>query len=528
MRRFHAAMRGMEGYRTRFLIYLSAAFVPFLVIALIANVHFLNTHLADTAEIVCGVARQAENQLSSIYDTTAGLAQNVRLHTTLQDEVLPTNGRVNDYQTLSRNFQKLRGLVDAFSFSDEILELKFYLPSEMVIPNGKFLLEADIAPQESWYSEYMEQRNIRRWYVADAAFGSGARDVLCLICPLQDALDFSKTIGYLRVDVSRARIEEVLSSGLVIDGASCFLLDADGRVICSSGASGEGLLEGLDLAARPGYEYVSLDGRSYLAAVGEIGASAMRFVYLAPRANLTRNILANYLLQAVLLVAEILLLAVVTGLFAYSLISARNNQLKLLNCQINPHFLYNTLDLINWQAINQNLPEIYRPIQALSRFYKITLNHGSDFIRVSDELEQLRLYLDLQNIRFKGSIVYRIEAEAEVRDCVILHMVLQPIVENSVLHGIREKGDQAGNLCIRAVRERNHLLFTIEDDGVGMDEEAVRRLLRGDSRDGYGLANIQQRIRLFYGSKYGIKIESRPNEGTRVEIRMPGAAGGAR
>ena len=77
MRRFHAAMCGMEGYRTRFLIYLSAAFVPFLVIALIANVHFLNTHLADTAEIVCGVARQAENQLSSIYDTTAGLAQNV-------------------------------------------------------------------------------------------------------------------------------------------------------------------------------------------------------------------------------------------------------------------------------------------------------------------------------------------------------------------------------------------------------------------------------------------------------------------
>ncbi len=184
--------------------------------------------------------------------------------------------------------------------------------------------------------------------------------------------------------------------------------------------------------------------------------------------------------------------------------------------------------MINWQAINQNLPEIYRPIQALSRFYKITLNHGSDFIRVSDELEQLRLYLDLQNIRFKGSIVYRIEAEAEVRDCVILHMVLQPIVENSVLHGIREKGDQAGNLCIRAVREKNHLLFTIEDDGVGMDEETVRRLLRGDSGAGYGLANIQQRIRLFYGSKYGIKIESRPNEGTRVEIRMPGAAGGAR
>lgn len=235
--------------------------------------------MADSAKIVHSASTQARSQISSLYDMSINLAQNTCVHTNLQDGVLSTYGKSNDYQVLNRNFLKPQALVNSDTLFDELMDVRFYLPTDLAVPNGSTLMYPDKIEQEAWYAEYLVGGNILRWYLADRVQGSGAQDVLCAV----------------------------------------------------------------------------------------------------------------------------------------------------------------------------------RPIQALSRFYKITLNHGSDFIRVADEVEH-------------------------IRDCFIL----QPLVENSVLHDIREKDSQSSSSSV-----------------------------------GYGLSNIQQRIHLYCGKRFGLSIDSTPGKGTTVRVTMP-------
>ncbi|MGN0801190.1 MAG: sensor histidine kinase [Candidatus Faecivicinus sp.] len=525
MKSLKSIFRSTHEYRSRFLGYLMLGLTPFLLIALFMNLHFLQSRLADLAEITHGVSTQACSQLSSLYSMSTNLAQNVHIHTNLQNEVLPTYGQNNDYQVLNRNFFKLQSLMSAYTLLDDILDIRFYMPSGMVVPNGTSILNMDEVEQEPWYGEYMQIRNSRRWYLADGVQDSGARDVLCIIRPIQHPMNFSCIVGYLRIDVALESIRRIIDESCIMEGTSCFIVDHDQGIIWHTGTLDEDSFLSMEdvvtFPASPQYRYITHDMQTYLISEHTIPSSTMSIVYLVPQMSIAKDILMNCMLQFILLMLEILLLVIITAVFSGSLISSKNNQLRLLNEQINPHFLYNTLDLINWQAINQDLPDIYRPIQALSRFYKITLNHGSDFIRIADEVEHICLYLDLQNIRFKNGISYQIEVDPQIRECFILHMVLQPIVENAVVHGIREKDSQRGTIHISASEEHGQLLFVISDDGVGMEKSVADQLLRGDSSVGYGLSNILQRIHLYYGRRYGMTIQSSAGEGTTVRISMP-------
>lgn len=514
-------------HRTRFLFYITAVFVPFLVITLLINVRFLNTHAADTAEIVQGVSAQASSRLSALYRTSESLAQHIASNQALQDEILSGAGAASDYQRLNRNILKLRSIVKGYLFFDEIAAIPFYLPDSLIVPNVTDLLSMDTVPGEPWYANYARGRT-RRWYLSDSVQGmANGRDVCSLICPIQNPMNYLDTIGYLRVDVRKHWVEQILLDGVVVDGTDCLLFDGEGEVILHRGALDTAALTELDawyaLAMETGAHSgnVHADGVPCLLSVSRVEGAAMAVAYLVPQASLTRSVMMNTLFQMVLFLLEMILLACVTGLLAYSMISAKNNQLKLLNHQLNPHFLYNTLDMINWQAISLNLPEIYQPIQLLSRFYKITLNRGDDFICVSDEIEQIRLYLNLINVRFKNSITYQIEVQPTAHQQQVLHMVLQPIVENAVLHGILEKDDPTGSISITAELASNQIVFTVCDDGVGMDNARAQQLLHSGTSSGYGLANVQQRIQLFYGKKYGISIHSEPGKGTTVRVSLP-------
>ena len=512
-------------YRRRFFGYLALGLTPLLIITLATNLYFLQLQMADSAKIVHSASTQACSQISSLYDMSINLAQNTCVHTNLQDGVLSTYGKSNDYQVLNRNFLKLQALVNSYTLFDELMDVRFYLPTDLAVPNGSTLMYPDKIEQEAWYAEYLVGGNILRWYLADRVQDSGAQDVLCAVRPIQDPMNYSCIVGYLRVDVRLDKVQEIISDSCIMDDTSCFLVDRDQGVIWHAGpmpperfCEADGVKTAFDSV---GPEYVRVGAQRYLISRHSVPSSTMALVYLVPQMSLTKDLLMNCMLQIVLFLLELVLVTLITAVFSSSLLSSRNNQLRLLNYQINPHFLYNTLDMINWQAINQNMPDIYRPIQALSRFYKITLNHGSDFIRVADEVEHIRLYIELQNIRFKNGISYRIEADPGIRDCFILHMVLQPLVENSVLHGILEKDSQSGSILVSAREESGQLVFVIADDGVGMDGTAAKELLRGSSSVGYGLSNIQQRIHLYYGKRFGLSIDSTPGKGTTVWVTMP-------
>lgn len=207
-------------------------------------------------------------------------------------------------------------------------------------------------------------------------------------------------------------------------------------------------------------------------------------------------------------------------------IARKEAELLALQAQINPHFLYNSLSLINSQAIEKDAYDVSRTVTLLAKFYRTTLNKGRDTILVRDELTNVQTYIEIQRIMCG----YAFEAEYELEEGLFGHsmikLVLQPIVENAIDHGLKEKRE--GERLIRIVGkvDTEDLLLTVTDTGVGMDEETQAKLLTSQS-PGYGLVNVQERLRLHYGDAYGLTINSKEGKGTSVEVRLPrmGAAG---
>ena len=206
--------------------------------------------------------------------------------------------------------------------------------------------------------------------------------------------------------------------------------------------------------------------------------------------------------------------------------SKRKGEFDTLQSQINPHFLYNTLDIIVWMIENEQKQEAVKIVTALARFFRISLSKGKSIITVRDELEHVRNYLMIQQMRFKNKFIYNIEAEEEVMNLSSLKLILQPLVENAIYHGM-EFMDGDGEICVKVYREAEDLWFRISDNGLGMTQAQVDSLLGENSPvsskrgSGIGVKNVNERIRLYFGADYGLTIQSKPDEGTIISIRLP-------
>ncbi len=210
-------------------------------------------------------------------------------------------------------------------------------------------------------------------------------------------------------------------------------------------------------------------------------------------------------------------------------VSKRNSDLKALQAQINPHFLYNTLELIDYYAY-ENQPETVETIvNSLASFYKLSLNNGSDLYSLWKEIQLITSYIKIQNIRWESSIELDTDIPDDLKQCQIPPFTLQPLVENSVLHGIRGNVKHKGRISINAKKEENTVIITISDDGIGMKPELVNELNREmeliseDTVSGshYGIQNSNQRLKIIFGPQYGMQVYSEENEGTEVKITIP-------
>lgn len=202
----------------------------------------------------------------------------------------------------------------------------------------------------------------------------------------------------------------------------------------------------------------------------------------------------------------------------------KSAQFRALQAQINPHFLYNTLDLINWEAMDHNAPEIAEITRSLASFYRITLNKGRQVVTIEEELRLVRAYVSIENRYFNGAISLTLDVPQELLGLACINILLQPFVENSIMHGIAENPMmQECNIAVRAQRLDGDVLFTVTDDGLGMTQKQIAELLDSgveDSAHGYGIKNINSRIRLCYGEQYGLQFQSAPGQGTTVLIRI--------
>lgn len=202
--------------------------------------------------------------------------------------------------------------------------------------------------------------------------------------------------------------------------------------------------------------------------------------------------------------------------------SLKGMELNALQNQINPHFLYNTLDMIRWTARQGNTEMVEQAVEELSQYYRLSLSKGKTFITLAEELDHVTHYVNLQNFRFQGKLTLQLRVEESLLQAQCVKLILQPIVENAFLHGIMERPDRMGVIRITGERIGGDMLLKVIDDGVGIPSDKLREINSGAAADqsGYGIWNVNQRIRLHYGEGYGLSYESIEGMGTVVNVRL--------
>ncbi len=198
-----------------------------------------------------------------------------------------------------------------------------------------------------------------------------------------------------------------------------------------------------------------------------------------------------------------------------------------LQAQINPHFLYNTMEMISWLAQQGRIDEVTETVRRLSRFYRLTLSHKKGLTTIAEELEHVTIYVELQNMRFNNMLDFLVDIPDQLLEYGIPKLIFQPIVENSILHGILEKEIKEGSIVLTGWAEEEDIVLLISDDGVGMDPATLETLLterpHSSDRQGSNVAvyNTHRRLQILYGEKYGLTYQSTKGSGTEVLIRIP-------
>lgn len=204
----------------------------------------------------------------------------------------------------------------------------------------------------------------------------------------------------------------------------------------------------------------------------------------------------------------------------------RHTELRLLQEQINPHFLYNTLDTIVWLIESGQPDKAEEVVVSLSSFFRLVLSKGREYITIREEEQHIRSYLQIQQVRYHDILEYDVDIDKDIYEYKILKLTLQPLIENSLYHGIKYKRAM-GSIIVRGHLQDGNIVLTVSDTGVGMDEETLNKLKEEISRpcqeteSGFGLANVNERIKMNFGEAYGMQIESKLGEGTTVTVIIP-------
>jgi two-component system sensor histidine kinase YesM len=201
----------------------------------------------------------------------------------------------------------------------------------------------------------------------------------------------------------------------------------------------------------------------------------------------------------------------------------RKTELALLQAQINPHFLYNTMDTIIWLIESGEMGEAVTMVNSLSNYFRSSLSRGQNVITLAEEEQHIRSYLEIQQVRYRDLMEYEIHIPEELKNFILPKLTLQPLVENALYHGIKTKR-RKGLIRVSGRVQNECLILEVADDGSGMTQERleeVRESLVDGRREGFGMRTVHQRIQILFGSEYGLSVESEPDTGTRIIVTLP-------
>lgn len=263
--------------------------------------------------------------------------------------------------------------------------------------------------------------------------------------------------------------------------------------------------------------YISRPIHSLNKAMGEFEANAEGFSYEPVYGSLEVTSLSNAFGHLVIRIQELM------NQVRNEEIVLRKTELRALQAQINPHFLYNTLDSIAWMCEEGRTKDAVEMVNALARLFRISISKGHELIPVEKEVEHAKSYLQIQKFRYKNQFQYSFEVQESCLGYYCNKITLQPIIENAIYHGLNRMIDE-GFIEIRIFEDGDDVVFTVEDNGVGMTKEQCESILHKEVKGqtgGIGIKNVNDRVKIYFGEQYGMKIESELDEGTKVSIRMP-------
>lgn len=203
----------------------------------------------------------------------------------------------------------------------------------------------------------------------------------------------------------------------------------------------------------------------------------------------------------------------------------RKSELKVLQSQINPHFLYNSLDTIIWLGEREECEKVVQMTAALARYFRLSLSKGKEVITIYEEVEHVKHYLQIQKIRYASKLTYTIEVSPDIFDEMIVKIVLQPLVENALYHGIKDL-EEGGYIRVLGFREGSNIILEVYDNGKGMSREQIKNILKAPSstsitKGGVAIKNVHERIQVYFGQDYGLSYESEYGKWTKVRITIP-------
>lgn len=479
------------------------------------------------------------------------------------------------------DIQRVRLYVpDGFIFSDENLNL-FNIQK---VANTTWVHKLSKTQNKILFcpSEYLESQDPQ------------SKNLLSVARVITDLNDYSKTDGLLRMDIDKNNILEILKKANPIKNSFTFIENSDGILVVSSNAELQSQYNiyyktiKSHMSGESNLQSITIKGEKYFAVSKAIPNTDWFMTTIVPNVEILEEINSqrNSLLIIILIISVcaymmaytisyymtrridtlvVNMQAVPSGVFTpidaqddqdeigllihnynYMLNTITNlmdeqytsgqllktAELKAIQAQINPHFLYNTLEMINWMAKKQKTEDILAVTKALSQFYKLSLNKGKDFIRLEDELLHVKAYVSIQNMRFNNKILFQTEIAPELTSYIVPKIILQPIVENAITHGILEKENQEGILQIRVYEETTSIhavVIEIHDDGVGISPEKLEKIrhpqpttdTHNQFGSHYGIQNIGERLNLMYNNQCQLIYESTLGLGTTVRIVLP-------
>jgi two-component system sensor histidine kinase YesM len=520
---------------------------------------------------------QALLSLTDKLDRVHNISTLISVNDTISTTLTPDSADPGKVLEQLADFESISSYTQSIELSHEGSGVLYYISDTFIVAqnhSGRFrpLSSADAF---AWADKVRQNHGRPTWVLFDAKTPQSAK-TLALARYLWDHADYERPLGILLIHVDGDAVYSMLKG--MIPGQTTALITEDGEVLASHGGYADWHeLKGW-LRADRAFHVIELNKVRYLARVSPISRTGLYLVSLLPSGLITqevRNTLWGVLLLYTLIIAAMLLLItpmirsivkritmlgrqiqlteskglrkldiaphqdeigqLITSYNAmvdemqkmlaaqYELGKAKSNaELKALQSQINPHFLYNTLDMVSWMAQRNESANIQHVMQALSRFYRYTLNRGEDIITLAEEVELCRAYMDIQRMRWSG-IDFRIDVETSLHDVLLPKITLQPLIENAVQHGIRPRGNLSGRIVISAIRgdesAEGTMTLSVVDDGIGMDNSEKEKHKGHGSH--YGLLNIEKRLSLFFEKDIPLLVESYEGLGTCVSMILP-------